>query len=73
MKKGVEVFTYKEATNVFHETYIKPYARGTGYKPFKKDATGDTTKPTFEIFEDFLTDSDHMKVKTARSNFKRWR
>ena len=63
MKKGVEVFTYKEASDVFHQTYIKPYARGTGYKPFKKDATGDTTQPTFEIFEDFLTDSDHMKVE----------
>ena len=63
MKKGIEVFTYKKASDVFHQTYIKPYARGTGYKPFKKDATGDTTQPTFEIFEDFLTDSDHIKVE----------
>tara|TARA_B100000035_G_scaffold84657_1_gene71153 strand:+ start:5174 stop:9439 length:4266 start_codon:yes stop_codon:yes gene_type:complete len=63
MKKGVEVFTYKEASDVFHETYIKPYARGTGYKPFKEDVTGDIKQPTFEIFEDFLTDSDHIKVE----------
>lgn len=62
-KPGVDLVTYKQASDTYHNTYIKPYARGTGYKPFRKDNTGDTKQPTFEIFKDFLTDNDHIKVE----------
>tara|TARA_R110002012_G_scaffold88674_1_gene218191 strand:- start:44 stop:4264 length:4221 start_codon:yes stop_codon:yes gene_type:complete len=62
-KPGVDLVTYKQASDTYHNTYIKPYGRGTGYKPFRKDNTGDTKQPTFEIFKDFLTDNDHIKVE----------
>jgi hypothetical protein len=59
---NIVIKTYKDASNVYHNTYIKPYRRGEGFKPFKKNVEGDVVQPEADIFRDFLTSADDKKA-----------